>query len=338
MAEERAERLAAEAHGLAVAATSTSLAAVAQRMLRHKEAEGKRTRTVDTHTLNLDVHGIPFFGENRDVRTIRRSDLEAFKRHLHGKGKAPITINNNLTAIRQVLKYAWLAEELLESVPNVPNVKVPNESKGRALTHDELVALINAVDPRAKEAREWLVFLANTGLRKAEALAVRWDWIDWAERVLRVPAVYRKGGKAQAVPVPLNDTVTALLRDRQTRPKQPSLGRVWFQQKHDGARNSAVERAKLGGRVRNHDLRHTLGSLAHAAGASLPEVRDLLGHSGLAMVSRYAHSYQGRLREVTQRIQVDPLCGVTVPGEPQKSPGNSQNPAHDDAGDHRKAK
>ncbi len=297
LAEERAARLASEVEAVAHNASDTSLDAVAERMLKHKQAEGGRKRAVDSHAANLDKHVIDFFGARRDVRTIRRADLEAFKRYLHGLGRAPTTINNNLTAIRQVLKYAWRAEELLEAVPEVANVRVSQESKGRALTAEQVAALLASVDPRYPEAREWLTFIANTGLRKTEALAVRWSWIDWDTCLLRIPAEYRKGAARQPVPVPLNDTVLALLRSRHGRPKQPRLGRVWFQEKHDGL-----------GRVRGHDLRHTYGSLAHAAGASLPEVRDLLGHTTLAMVSRYAHTYQDRLAEVANRVQIAPAA------------------------------
>jgi integrase len=289
-------------------------------MLRHKEAEGRRKRAVDAIAGNLDKHVEPFFGASRDVRTLRRSDLEAFKRHLHGQGKAPVTINNNLAAIRAVLKHAWAVEELIELVPNVPNVRVPNESKGRALTPDQIVALINAVDPRATEAREWLLFLANTGLRKGEALAVEWAWIDWEARTLAIPAEFRKGARRQIAPVPLNDVAIALLRKRQRRKAQPKYGRVWWQQKHDGARNSAAARAGLG-RVRNHDLRHSFGSLAHAAGASLPDVRDLLGHTTLAMVSRYAHSYQARLADVANKVQVGVSGAVTGKGSKMRPKG-----------------
>ena len=40
---------------------------------------------------------------------------------------------------------------------------------------------------------------------------------------------------------------------------------------------------------RFHDLRHTFASWAIQRGATLPELKDLLGHSSLAMVMRYAH-------------------------------------------------
>ena len=45
--------------------------------------------------------------------------------------------------------------------------------------------------------------------------------------------------------------------------------------------------------VRFHDLRHTAASWWAQAGANLTVLRDLLGHSTLAMTSRYAHLMTG---------------------------------------------
>jgi integrase len=302
----------------AIAASSTSLRAVSERMVDQKVADKRRDRAVDALVFNLDKHVLPYFGDGRDVTTIRRRDLEAFKVHLSTvdrggrRGYEPTTINNALTAIRQTLKYASEVEELLDAMPVVKNVAVDKQGKGRALTPAQVDALLAAVDG---ETREFLLFLANTGLRKTEALAVRWDWIDWRAREIRIPAHVRKGGKPQLAPTPINRVVMRLLRARRRRAEQPSLERVFWQLKHDRARNDGAARAGVG-RVRNHDLRHTLGSLAHARGAAATEVRDLLGHSTMAMVSRYGHSYQARLRAVAERVQLGGrVCRVSVPGE-----------------------
>jgi integrase len=51
-----------------------------------------------------------------------------------------------------------------------------------------------------------------------------------------------------------------------------------------------------------HDLRHTFASWAVQRGATLPELKDLLGHSSLAMVMRYAHLSPEHLRSAVGRL------------------------------------
>jgi integrase len=53
---------------------------------------------------------------------------------------------------------------------------------------------------------------------------------------------------------------------------------------------------------RFHDPRHTFASWAIQRGATLPELKDLLGHSSLAMVMRYAHLAPEHLRSAVARL------------------------------------
>ena len=48
------------------------------------------------------------------------------------------------------------------------------------------------------------------------------------------------------------------------------------------------------GGLRVHDLRHTAGTLATAAGGSLREMMDRLGHSTTIAAVRYQHVMAGR--------------------------------------------
>ncbi|MFO6405088.1 site-specific integrase, partial [Pseudomonas aeruginosa] len=46
-----------------------------------------------------------------------------------------------------------------------------------------------------------------------------------------------------------------------------------------------------------HDLRHTCAAWLVSAGVPLADVRDLLGHSTVAMTERYAHLAPARVRD-----------------------------------------
>ena len=66
---------------------------------------------------------------------------------------------------------------------------------------------------------------------------------------------------------------------------------------------------------RFHDLRHSAASYAAMSGASLMELRDLLGHKTLSMVTRYAHLAPEHVRTVAERMAEQFLGDATLAGE-----------------------
>src|SRR5205814_2310308 len=67
---------------------------------------------------------------------------------------------------------------------------------------------------------------------------------------------------------------------------EASRGRIFHEKKHYGWWHAAVEKAGIEGRFRPYDLRHAFASRLHASGASMPVVRDSLGHETMMIALR----------------------------------------------------
>ena len=144
-------------------------------------------------------------------------------------------------------------------------------------------------------------FLALTGCRLSEAVGLTWDAIDLKAGVWQLP-----DAKAGARTVPLGAPALALLA---TLPQQGehvfsttalAVERAWSgekaQPKHRRQARPGIRDLANIPDVRVHDLRHTVGTLAGAAGLNAFIVRDLLGHRTLAMTGRYVNRNADPLR------------------------------------------
>jgi integrase len=127
--------------------------------------------------------------------------------------------------------------------------------------------------------------LLLTGCRSGEWRTALWSWLDLDNAVLRLP-----DSKTGAKTVSLSPDAVAILRalPRSSIFVLPGatggpLGghrRIWLR---------ILRRAGISDTVRIHDLRHTVGSYAHRAGATQREVADLLGHKQMSTAARYIH-------------------------------------------------
>jgi integrase len=147
----------------------------------------------------------------------------------------------------------------------------------------------------------------NTGLRRRELLALRWDCIDFNRWTLTV-----EGGTAknrQTRHVLLNAEATRALT--QWREQTQAEKRVF--EVNTGFKKAwapLLKRAAIT-KFRWHDLRHHFASRLVQAGVPLNTVRDLLGHGSVAMSLRYAHLADQR-REAVAKLDEKPLYALTV--------------------------
>lgn len=124
-------------------------------------------------------------------------------------------------------------------------------------------------------------FMANTGLRLAEMhKAARSDVREGKLYVESTPTGRTKSGKWRWVP--LNDAATDALaslgEDRLVTCHKDTLG-DWFR---EDAKSAGVTGTA-------HWLRHTFCTYLAQAGVSLHDIKDLAGHSSIAVTEMYAH-------------------------------------------------
>jgi integrase len=193
------------------------------------------------------------------------------------------TVNRALALLRHLLR---LAHEEWEVLDIVPRVRMEREAEGRLrwLTPEDATRLLAAcAESRNDDLTDLVEFALFTGMRRGEVLDLTWERVDRARGVVLLDVT--KSGKRRAVP--LNSRADAVLARRGSK----SSGLVFGTRKWDHFRTAwegAVARAKLVD-FHFHDLRHTFASWAVQRGASLQEVKDLLGHHSLAMALRYGH-------------------------------------------------
>ncbi|WP_164885886.1 tyrosine-type recombinase/integrase [Paenirhodobacter populi] len=143
---------------------------------------------------------------------------------------------------------------------------------------------------------ELVRFLALTGCRRGEALALRWDWIDGNRAAL--PDA-KAGPRAIWLGTPALELLASL----------PRTGDLVFGVDGKPLAISQVEKFWRGvrtelkmDRLRLHDLRHSYATTAISAGEALRTVGGLLGHSDLAITEGYTHLADDTLRAAAASV------------------------------------
>jgi integrase len=306
-------------------------------------ANANRSRTA-TNTLEK-LHRLygTWFTEPLSAITIER--IESWKVRRLNAGTTATTVLRDMFTLSSVLRRAIRLGKLMDNpIRRVEKPRIDRRPKVRFFSEDEesrLRAALNARDAEMRAAREsanvWrqereyellprrlhfgdhltpaVLLSMNTGLRRGELLALRWESIDFSRRILTV-----EGGTAksrQTRHVPLNgEAMGVLTRWREQANEGPRVFEVSTSFKTAWAK--LLKRAKIT-KFRWHDLRHHFASRLVQAGVPLNTVRDLLGHSSVAMSLRYAHLAPDQRREAVAKLNEKPLLALTLrlqPGSP----------------------
>ncbi|WP_284232746.1 tyrosine-type recombinase/integrase [Mycobacterium antarcticum] len=174
----------------------------------------------------------------------------------------------------------------------------------RGVDTDQVAALLsvcNQATALGARDRALVTILVRLGLRAGEAAQLRIDDIDWASGRLRVTGK----GREHLLPLPV-DVGQALETWLRLRP--PALDRAVFVRLRaprqmmttSGISGVIARLSDLAGidRIYAHRLRHTAAMDVLAAGGSLTEAKELLGHAYTVTTMGYAKVDLASLREL----------------------------------------
>ena len=258
----------------------------------------------------LNRHILPVIGGYR-LQDITPMQIQAIMSGLAGKSnslQSKVLIN-----LRSIFKAAQENGLIVRSP--VSSMLKPGGKKTQektALTPQECEKLIERVrNPRAKTS---LLIALNTGMRRGEILALKWDDVDFEKKLIHVRrnAVLMRGGtklsdelktKAGRRDIPPTETLEAhLLVEKKRTHSQYILAMQNHQPMTDSSYKSMwrlIERELPEKHVTAHILRHTYITRLFEAGLDIKEIQYLAGHSSVDMTLRVYTHYDRASREQT---------------------------------------
>jgi integrase len=248
-----------------------------------------------------------YLADWRDVKlsAITREMVE--RRHLLlGEQRGKATANGVMRTARAIFNWA------IDRYPGIGGnpVRLSRQwfsvpRRDRYIRADELpkfyravLALDNAV------ARDFVLLLLLTGLRRAEAASLTWQDVDFAARAVRLPALRTKAKRK--LDLPMSTHVLKLLKARR------ALGDATFvfpgrQRGHFVEPKKTFKQIAeaTGIAVSSHDLRRTYAQAAITAGVHTLALKGLLNHGvseGGDVTLGYINLSTEDLREPAQRV------------------------------------
>jgi integrase len=272
--------------------------------------------TKANYVSNLNSRVLPVFG-NTQLAKISPAMVRLWQTRLRDDGLSPASVRQARQVLSAALEVA-VVDGLIARNPAAA-VKPPKVRPRRQqfLTAEQVNSLVEACDDQQPGAGAVVFFLAWSGLRWGEAVALRWENVDIERRrvEVKVSATEVSGRLEWGSPKTHEERAVILPQFVIERlgPPGPPDTLVFTAPRGGPLRNSnfrksvwdpAVKESDLPGDLVPHDLRDTAASLMIASGASIKAVQRALGHASAAMtLDTYGGLFEDDLEDLADRME-----------------------------------
>ncbi len=236
-------------------------------------------------------------------------DLERVKKDALDKGKSPRTLQYILAVIRHSFNVAKVMA-LYEGDNPVSRVKKPtfDNRRVRFLTYEEADTLLKALTAKSQQVHDIALLSLHTGMRAGEIFTLKWGDVDLQREIIHIKDTKTSRNRVARMTSHVNDMfkgytagdpMELVFKDqsgKQIKEISRSFDRVVDELKLNEGVNDRRNRVVF------HTLRHTFASWLVENGESLYTVKELMGHSTLAMTERYSHLGESSMQNAVKKF------------------------------------
>lgn len=237
------------------------------------------------------------------------------------KERTPGAVNRELTLLSAIFRVAIRKKQAATNPCHEVEMLKGEKNRQRYMTYEEEERLMPVLIGDRAHLRDMVILATYSGIRQGELFNLTVNDVD----TVKVEMILRETKNGEARNVPLNSiTEEVVLRlltkarmdgnkylftNSETGKKYVSLMRSW---------TTACRLAKITD-LHFHDLRHTFGTRAIENGATLPEVKEVMGHKSITTTEGYVHATEkGKKRAVDAVLQKSGHITGTREEEAQK--------------------
>ncbi|MEI7816941.1 MAG: site-specific integrase, partial [Desulfuromonadales bacterium] len=280
--------------------------------LSHEEAMEKAAEIVNFRRISGDPRlqfasrVIPFFNAYLQVKT--------------DKGLAPSTNNKHIALFVRMINVAFQKKKVgYEAVVESKILEKSEENNSRinSLTPELMNLLLEEVEKKSLQKRQFMEFAFACGIRKNRVYSLTWDMIDLVEKEIDIPQdKHGKQFKADLGPTAVRVLTDRLYDTRKDQPHRyvfsnPQTNTCWVDLKNafNDARDNAISEAfnlKINPKglvdFKFHDARHTFISSLVNAKVPFDQVQKLAGHLDARSTERYTHRDKTLMKEAVAKL------------------------------------
>ncbi len=223
---------------------------------------------------------------------------------------AATSVNNELRVLSRVLNVARDEFRYPASKLKLTALHAIGKGKAVAWTDEQMAQLFKTASELDVELLPILTFIANTGCRNGEALALEWEQVDLERGYIRFwPSEAWQPKSNEPREVPIGDTLLPWLQAPHQHSRWVFVSRLgrrfayWPKLRWEAVRNAAG----ISGGV--HQLRHTFASHFLKGNPDLVLLAAVLGHSDIAVTKLYQHMLADHLARARNVVSFVPPVG-----------------------------